>query len=33
MRATGFILLLLGVWLISRTAVGGLVEKILALGK
>jgi hypothetical protein len=27
--ATGFVLLLLGVWLIVRTARGGLAEKIL----
>jgi hypothetical protein len=29
--ATGFVLLLLGVWLIIRTVRGGLVEKILNL--
>jgi hypothetical protein len=29
--ATGFLLLLLGIWLILRTVRGGLVEKILSL--
>jgi hypothetical protein len=29
--ASGFVLLLLGIWLIIRTVKGGLVERILAL--
>jgi hypothetical protein len=31
MRASGAILLLLGLWLIARTVAGGLVDRILSL--
>lgn len=31
--AAGFLLFLLGVWLVIRTVAGGLVDKILNLGK
>lgn len=33
MIATGVVLFLLGVWLISRTVLGGLVDQILGLGR
>lgn len=31
--AAGFLLLLLGVWLVIRTVAGGLVDRILNIGK
>lgn len=33
MRATGFILMLLGIWLVIRTVAGGLAGRILDLAR
>lgn len=33
MSATGFLLVIFGVWLLIRTVAGGLVDRILSLGK